>query len=62
MVANYPVEDSNSILEGHEGIKVTLVYRNVCIPDLFRNQAGVTSKMVSLEYLCWHVFIFLASF
>ncbi|XP_023768539.1 mediator of RNA polymerase II transcription subunit 15a [Lactuca sativa] len=45
MVANYPVEDSNSILEGHEGIKVTLVYRNVCIPDLFRNQAGVTSKM-----------------
>ncbi|CAI9297598.1 unnamed protein product [Lactuca saligna] len=44
MVAN-PAEDSNSILEGHEGIKVALVYRNVCIPDLFRTQAGVTSKM-----------------
>ncbi|CAH1432126.1 unnamed protein product [Lactuca virosa] len=44
MVAN-PAEDSNSILEGHEGIKVTFVYRNVCIPDLFRTQGGVTSKM-----------------
>ncbi|KAI3782690.1 hypothetical protein L2E82_12744 [Cichorium intybus] len=37
-----PAED---ILRGREGILVTCVYRNVCFPDLFRPQEGVSSQM-----------------
>ncbi|KAL4571785.1 hypothetical protein LXL04_018550 [Taraxacum kok-saghyz] len=39
------LETSLEMVEGNEGIIVNCIYRNVCFPDLFKLQEGVSSQM-----------------